>query len=159
MKKVQEIMTSSPVTCKKEDSLQDTANKMAKENIGFIPVIDENNTVIGTITDRDVTLAIAKTSKSLNEIKVSDAMNKNVFTISSEDDATSALKSMRTNQVGRLPVVDNNKKLQGVVSLTGIAGKIKKFTDRKQLETEGNENIMNTLYALAERDTHSGSIA
>ncbi len=151
MKTVNEIMKSQPQSVTKNETLKSALNQMDKSNIGFLPVVDDNQKVIGTITDRDIALAIGKTSKSAQQIKVHEVMNSRVHCIKPEDDAASALKIMRTKQVGRLPVVDSENKLKGMVSLTGMARKIKNSKEQAELEHQGKENIVNTLHSLAER--------
>lgn len=152
MKKISEIMTGTPLSCRANETIQSVASQMAKSRIGFLPVVDENKKVIGTVTDRDVTLAIGNTNKSANELKVQEVMSKEVETINPEAEATEALKIMRTKQVGRLPVVDSEEHLTGVVSLMDIARKVKDTPEKETIEHEGEENIVNTFYSLAERN-------
>lgn len=154
MKKVKEIMTTEPFSCQQNETIQTVANQMSKSNVGFLPVVDDSKKVIGTITDRDVALAMGNTEKSAKDIKVQEVMNQEVHTISPEDDATTALKIMRTKQVGRLPVIDKEQHLTGVVSLMGIARKIKNTTEKDLLERQGDENIVNTFYSIAERNAN-----
>jgi len=152
MKTIKEVMARSPISCGKNETIQTVANQMFKANIGFLPVIDESKKVIGTITDRDVCLAISKGHKPVHELKVQDVMNKNAHFIRQEEDVSSALRLMRLNQVGRLPVVDTENHLEGVISLTRIARKIKDSNEKAELEYAGRENIINTLGAIAERN-------
>ena len=125
---------------------------MTKSNIGFLPVIDEHKKVIGTITDRDVCLAIGKGSKPVNELKVYEVMNKKAHLVKQDEDVATALKVMRTNQVGRLPVVDDDNHLKGIVSLTHIVRKVKNSSEKEEIEYKGKENVINTLTAIAERN-------
>lgn len=127
---------------------------MEQSKIGFLPVIDESKKVIGTLTDRDLALAIGKSDKGPNDLKVEEVMNKNVQTVKPDADATEALKIMRTKKVGRLPVVDNEQHLTGIVSLMDIARRVKDTPEKDSLEHEGEENIVNTFYSLAERNVH-----
>lgn len=158
MKTIKEIMKAGPVTCGKNETLKVITNQMYKSNVGFLPVLDENKKVIGTITDRDVALAIGKNSKSAQDIKVHEVMNTKVYSVRPEDDAVTALKMMRTKKVGRLPVVDSEGKIKGVISLTRIANKIKDSKDKSELEHAGKENIINTIQSLAERTEAPESI-
>lgn len=155
MEKVKEIMSSTPFSCKEDETLQQVANQMSKLNLGFLPVVDKNQQVVGTITDRDVVLSLAKTAKTPAQVKVQDVMRKETHTVSPEDDATKALEVMRTRKLRRLPVVDSEKRLKGIVSLTGFARRIRNSSNRNQFEYQGKENIISTLHALAERDTNA----
>lgn len=152
MKKIKELMTAAPQSCRADATIKSVASQMAQSKIGFMPVVDDNKKVIGTVTDRDVTLAIGKSDKEAKDLKVKEVMHKNVQTIEPEADATEALKIMRTKQVGRLPVVDGEQHLTGVVSLMDIARRVKDTPEKETLEHEGEENIVNTFYSLAERN-------
>jgi len=152
MKQVKDIMNASPLSCRKDETIQEVSNQMSKSNIGFLPVVDENKKVIGTITDRNIVLAIGKANKAPDKLKVHEAMESTVHTISQEDSADKALEIMRTKQVGRLPVVDSERRLKGVVSLLGIARKIKDSSEKNELGSQGKENIINTLQGIAERN-------
>jgi CBS domain-containing protein len=152
MKAVKEIMKTPAKSVVKSETIQSAAKTMYKSNIGFLPVVDENEKVVGTITDRDIALAIGKNSKPSQEIKVHEVMNSTIHTIKAEDDTAAALKLMRTKQVGRLPVVDSENRLKGIVSLMGIARTVKNDAKKEEVEYEGTENILNTLHSLAERN-------
>ncbi len=158
MKAIREIMATSPISCGKNETIQSVVSNMSKSNIGFLPVVDESKKVIGTITDRDVCLAIGKSNKPVHELKVHEVMNKNTHLIRQEEDVASALRIMRTNKVGRLPVVDTDNHLKGIVSLTRIARKIKDSQDKAELEYAGKENVINTLSAIAERNQSKKSV-
>jgi predicted transcriptional regulator len=158
MKAIKEIMATSPISCGKNETIKTVVGHMSKSNIGFLPVIDENKKVIGTITDRDVCLAISKASKPMNELKVMDVMNKKAHLIKQDEDVHAALKMMRTHQVGRLPVVDNENHLKGIVSLTRIVRKAKESSEKAEIEYSGKENVINTLSAIAERNKKKQNI-
>jgi len=152
MKKVNEIMVSSPQSCAKTETLQKAAEIMSKSNIGSLPILDENKKVIGIITDRDITLNASQSKKPLSEIKVQDIISqRKVHTVQGEDNLETALKVMRENKVGRLPVVDKDQNLKGILSLNQIVRKTQGSTDEAELEYKGQENVMKTLHSLAER--------
>lgn len=155
MEKVKEVMSNTPVSCKEDETIQQVANQMSKSNVGFLPVIDKNQKVVGTITDRDVVLSLARTAKAPAQLKVQEVMRKDTHTVAPEDDATKALEIMRTRKVRRLPVVDSDRRLRGIVSLTGIAKRIRNSSNRNQFEYQGKENFISTLHALADRDTNN----
>src|SRR5258708_7014026 len=134
MKPVKDIMKLQPVSVVKNETVKNAVNQMDRSNIGFLPVVDENQKVVGTVTDRDIALAIGKLNKPANEIKVHEVMNSIIHSIKPEDDTASALKVMRTKKVGRLPVVDSENKLKGVVSLMGITRKVKEGNGLSELE-------------------------
>lgn len=152
MKTAKEIMVVSPKHCGRHETLQAVVNEMAKSNIGSLPVVDENKKVIGIITNHDICVALGNTQKAPHEIKVQEVMTRDVHTCSPEDDATTVLKIMRTKRVSRVPVVDNNFKLHGILSLNGIVRGIHESVDRDEISFGGKENILNTLHSIAERN-------
>ena len=158
MKQVKDIMTESVLSCGRNETIQSVANHMSKSNIGFVPVVDEQRRVIGIITDRDVALAVGRTSKPVERLTAADVMNVGVHTIGLEERVDKALELMRKKMVGRLPVVDSQERLKGVISLMGITRKLKYSEEARDMETLGKENIINTLHAIAERNHNRESI-
>ncbi len=146
-------MVAYPQYCEKHETLQTVAEQMSKSNIGSMPVVDENKKPIGIITDRDICLtAAARSKKPLSELKVQEVTNKQkVHTCSTEDNLQTALKIMRTKKVGRLPVVDHEQKLAGIVSLNHIVRKTHGNEDETEVGYKGEENVMKTLHSLASR--------
>jgi CBS domain-containing protein len=153
MKTIKDLMTPSPQFCTRNESLKEVAEKMAKNNIGSLPVVDENKKVIGMITDRDIALAIARKNNPADQVKVNEIMSPELYSLNQEDDASTALKMMRTKKVGRLPVLDNQQQLKGMVTLNSIVKKVKETGDKAEIAFEGKENVINTLESIAERDT------
>jgi predicted transcriptional regulator len=86
MKKIKDIMTGSPQSCSRNESIQMVASKMSKANIGFLPVVDENREVVGTITDRDVALAIGTTNQPVERLRAQDIMNSGAHTVTPDDE-------------------------------------------------------------------------
>ncbi|HTL82903.1 MAG TPA: CBS domain-containing protein [Bacteroidia bacterium] len=152
MKTVREIMVTTPKYCEAKTSLQSVAEEMTRSNIGSLPVVDENKKLVGMITDRDICLAAGSSKKELSSLKVHEVLGKNpLHTISPEDDLSSALRIMRLKQVGRLPVVDREKRLQGVISLNHIVRHTYGESDESEIEWAGDENVIKTLHALSNR--------
>jgi CBS domain-containing protein len=152
MKKIKEMMTASPKTVGKNESLKIVLTQMSKSNIGSIPVIDEHKKVIGILTDRDVSLAIGNSDKSIEDIRVMDVMSKEIHTCKEDDDPVTALKIMRSKKVGRLPVINNENKLTGIITLDGILRKAQDMPQKDEIIFKGKENVINTLNAIAERN-------
>jgi CBS domain-containing protein len=152
MKIVKDIMVNYPKSCTKHDSLKNVVTEMSNSNIGSLPVLDENKRVIGIITDRDITLTLGKTGRNVNELRVADAMTNSAHTVTPEDDTATALRIMRTKKVGRLPVVDHEQRLRGIVSLNRIVKETHGRKDAPELQYGGQENVINTLYSIAERN-------
>jgi len=121
MKKVKDVMTKGCVTVTPQDNVYEIAVLMEKHDIGFIPVVDENDKtkLIGVVTDRDlVRRGIA--AKKPGSTAVTEVMSDQLITVSSEELADEATDLMAHYQVRRLPVVDQGK-LCGVIALGDMA--------------------------------------
>ena len=121
--KVSEIMCKD-VRCVTEDAQSnEAAGVMWECDCGIVPVVTANGKrrLSGVITDRDICMAAYTQGKTLAEIPVKSAMSAQVLTCSPEDSITVAEEQMRSAQIRRLPVVDVERRLMGVISLADIA--------------------------------------
>lgn len=119
--KCKDIMTKSVKMCDKECTAKDAAQIMKKVNTGAVPVVNDNDHVTGIITDRDITLHTVAEGKDPSKVKIHDIMTKHVVTVNENDLLDEAIVKMKENKVRRLPVVDDNNKLTGIISLGDIA--------------------------------------
>jgi len=119
--KVKDIMTKSPGSVKESQHLNDAAYLMWELDCGCLPVANEEDQISGVITDRDICMAAYTKGLPLTSIPVSSAMSKTVYSVSGEDSIDKAEDMMRHHQVRRLPVLDKNQKLTGILSLNDIA--------------------------------------
>lgn len=113
-----------PYACKKNDDLQFIASRMSISSLEFLPVVDENDCVIGTITFESLCKAIKQNNLADRALKIGDIMNEDPILIHSYDDEALAYKKMRAYQLNYLPVVDDNSHLRGVVSFMTVARRI-----------------------------------
>jgi CBS domain-containing protein len=116
---IRNIMTPSVRTIGPSDSLRDAALIMAECDVGALPVADHDR-LIGMITDRDIAvrgMALGKTGQT----KVSEAMSGALKYCFDDEDVEDVCANMGDIQVRRLPVVNHNKRLVGIVSLADIA--------------------------------------
>jgi CBS domain-containing protein len=118
---VSQIMQRTVQVCKPEDRLSDAAKKMWDSDIGCLPVVDPNDQVIGIVTDRDICMAGYIQGLPLSEIPVFVAMSKEVFSCTPIDNIVDAEEKMQFHQVRRLPVIDPNGKLAGILSISDLA--------------------------------------
>ena len=116
-----EIMSRPAIVCRPGDSLEDAARLMWECDCGVIPVVDDDNRVAGMVTDRDICMAAYTKGRTLGELRVSEAMSRNVCTCKEDDPVEGAERLMRDRQVRRLPVVDGRGHPIGVVSIGDIA--------------------------------------
>jgi CBS domain-containing protein len=94
---------------------------MWRYDCGAIPVVDPmSGTVHGMITDRDICMAAATQHRPAAEIHVSDVVSGPLYAVRADNDAREAVQVMRTAQVRRVPVVDSDGKLEGIVSINDL---------------------------------------
>jgi len=134
--KVSSIMNPNVETARAEDDLAKAAMVMWRKDCGFVPIVDEaSRRVVGVITDRDICMASATRHETPETMLVRDTMASQVYSCRTEDEVDAALDTMRTNQVHRLPVVDEREQLAGVISFSDIVrnatldGKIRSIGD------------------------------
>ncbi|TDL81060.1 CBS domain-containing protein [Peribacillus frigoritolerans] len=121
-------MTKDLVTISSSQSIQEAAELMSSQNVGSIPVVDGGQ-VKGVITDRDITLRSTAHGMS-NDTKVADVMSSNLVTGTPDMSSEEAAQLMASNQIRRLPIVENNQ-LVGYVALGDLA------TDQMSNEAAG----------------------
>jgi CBS domain-containing protein len=114
-------MTADVGTCRPYDGADKGAKVMWEQDCGAVPVVDQDRRVVAMLTDRDVCMAAFTQGRPLSEIRVSSAMSRNLWTCRPDDDVAEAEAVMRANKVRRLPVVDAEGKLAGILSLSDLA--------------------------------------
>jgi CBS domain-containing protein len=126
MKKCDEVMTKNPVCCMPNDTVAKAAQLMKRENIGSIPVIENEQTkmLVGIVTDRDLALKIVAEGRDAKSTKVEAVMTRKVVTCHAEDDLQKALDAMSGHQLRRIPVVDNDNKILGIIAQADVARRV-----------------------------------
>jgi len=117
---VRDVMTTSPTVCKPTDRLDRVAKLMLDHDCGVIPVC-ENMRVVGVITDRDIACRAVASGKTPAAVTVSEAMSKPVFTVREEENVQAAIDTMKDKQVRRLPVVNAEGVVVGIVAPSDLA--------------------------------------
>jgi CBS domain-containing protein len=118
--KVKEVMMGTPYHVLLEANLGMATELLWKGNCGFLPVVDAEKKVCGVITDRDICVALGTRNQPAGEVAVGEVVQCKVHTCNLEDDIHIALQTMTDAHVRRLPVVDSNGKLAGVVSMDDL---------------------------------------
>jgi CBS domain-containing protein len=113
--KVAELMTSKVHLASPGESLRKVAKRMAADGVGFLPV-GENDRLVGTITDRDIVVRAVAEGKDGNAT-VADVMTRDVKYCFDDEEIEDVVQNMGNIQVRRLPVVNRDKRLVGVISL------------------------------------------
>jgi CBS domain-containing protein len=117
---IRDLMTRSPRTVDTAGSAADAARLMRDEDVGLIPIV-ESDRLVGTITDRDIAVRLVAEGKSPEKTRVADIASRELVTIDPDQDVDEALRLMAKHQVRRLPVVEEDGKLVGIVAQADIA--------------------------------------
>ena len=119
--KIEDLMTTDVGACRPFDSVDRSAKLMWERDCGAVPVVDQEGRVIAMLTDRDICMAALTQGRALGEIHVSSAMSRRLWSCRPKDDVKEAETVMRAHQVRRLPVVDAEGKLVGLLSISDLA--------------------------------------
>lgn len=137
--KVNECMSSKVCCCTPDAKLTDVAKLMCENHVGCIPVCDDNQCVVGVLTDRDIILRSIACDKEACNTNASECMTTKVCCCSPEASVEEATKLMSDFQIRRIPVVQDNK-IVGILSLGDIANH-QKISSNEVAQTV--ENICN----------------
>lgn len=118
--KVRDIMTKDVKTCRPDTSLADAVKFMWERDCGVLPVVKADGRVFGMITDRDICVAMATRGQTADRIVVSDVIAERACSCRPDDDAVTALHTMKLERVRRLPVIDAEGRLKGILSLNDV---------------------------------------
>ena len=119
-KTIHDLMTSNPSTIEPDKTVADAAKLMRDEDAGLIPIV-EGQKLAGTITDRDIAIRVVAEGKDPQSSSVRDVMTSRLVTVDPDQDLDEALRLMAEHQVRRLPVVEEDGKLVGIVAQADIA--------------------------------------
>lgn len=117
---VENVMTRDVESCRPEDNLSAAASVMWRKDCGVVPVVDEEGRVVGMITDRDICMALATRPQTASEVPIADVMSREVRSCNAVDDIRDALEIIGRERLRRLPVVDAEGRLAGVLSVSDI---------------------------------------
>ena len=130
--KVRDVMSKDVQVARPGDTLQDVAARMAAGDFGFMPVAD-GDTLIGTITDRDIAVRAVAGGAACTS-PVVEYISRDPHTARADDDLKTVLDAMGTKQIRRLPVLDKDDRLVGVVSLGDLSTRVKEKYAGEALE-------------------------
>jgi CBS domain-containing protein len=115
-----EIMTRDVETIRPESMLPEAARKMKELNVGSLPVCD-NRRLVGIVTDRDITIRAVADGRNPQETQVQAAMTPELIYCYEDQDVREAAHIMETQQIRRLPIVDRQHQLVGIIALGDLA--------------------------------------
>jgi len=137
-----DVMKTDIQCLKQDDSIVDAARKMLDENIGFLPVVDDDNRPLGTLTDRDIAVRVVAKDLAPSQTKIGDVMSREVVACSPDDDLRFAEDTMAKYCKSRLLVNDDDGRLVGISSLSDLS------------KTTGAD-ALDTLREVSERETRT----
>ena len=119
---VKDLMTSDLTTVAPETSVSEAAERMAREDIGPLPVV-ENDRLVGIVTDRDLVVRVLAEGRDPRSTTVREVASEDPVTVSADDDLVTTLELLAKHQVRRVPVVDGDR-LVGIVAQADVAREV-----------------------------------
>jgi CBS domain-containing protein len=147
--KVRNIMTTEVKRCGMDTNLAEAVREMWEGDCGVLPVVDADQKVIGVITDRDISIALGTRNLPASEVTVGEVITGNVFAARPDDDIHDALRIIQTQKVRRLPVIDREGKLQGIVCLNDLA--VHAENADKRAVALSYEDVVHAMKAICDR--------
>jgi CBS domain-containing protein len=147
--RVQDVMTRNVKSCQPEATVDQAAMMMWDYDCGVLPVVDYDYRVTGMITDRDIAIAAATRGRLTTQINVGEVMSGNVYACAEDEDIKSALNTMRREKVRRLPVINYEGKLVGILSINDVVLRAEESRVGRAPEIT-QEEVMNTFKAICE---------
>ena len=131
--KVREVMTDRPRCVTFDTPISEAASLMESENVGSLPVL-EGEELAGMITDRDIVVRAVAKGKDPRGMPVREVVSRELVTVYAEEDLSDALTKMASEQVRRLPVVDEDNRLVGILAQADVALEAKEKTVGEMVE-------------------------
>jgi len=122
MQTIQEVMTRDVQTISTQETVQRAAQLMDELNVGAIPVVDDGK-LVGMVTDRDITVRSVAVGQDPTITRVNDVMSTDVRTCTVDQSVEDVLAQMADVQIRRVPVLDGNGQIIGIVSLGDVVTK------------------------------------
>jgi len=121
-----EVMTDNPVCCLPDEPVSAAARVMRREDVGAVPVIndEQKRQLIGIVTDRDLAIKVVAESRDPNQTNISEVMTSTIIACLEGDDVSGAIKTMEEHQIRRLPVVDPDGRIIGIISQADVATRL-----------------------------------
>src|SRR5271154_6049815 len=150
--KVEQLMTREVRVCTETDTLNRAAQLMWESDCGCVPIIgaNEEGSVIGVVTDRDIAMAAYTQGKQLWAIPVMAATAHEVIVCHASDGVSQAEALMRDNQIRRLPVLDQNEHLVGIFSLNDVAREAQREAGAGKRAEVSGEGVSETLASVCQ---------
>jgi CBS domain-containing protein len=131
-------MTKNPVCCLPTDTVSKASQLMRAEDVGSIPVVEDEQTMklIGIVTDRDLAMQVVADGRDANLTQVAGVMTREVVTCRASDDVQKAVDAMSQHQLRRMPVIDGNHKIVGIISQADVATRVDRSEEVAEMVKE-----------------------
>jgi CBS domain-containing protein len=139
---IAEVMTPGPITCTPDTSVAEAAHLMWEGDCGVLPVVSDR-VLQGVVTDRDLFIALGTRDAKASALTVGSVTRRSPVTCMPRDDVHQAMGKMKTHRVRRLPVVDKDGTLVGIVSMNDLLLAIAP-------ETSLGGEVVDTLQTISE---------
>jgi len=147
--KVADMMAKPPAYCSPQTNLAAAVEILWRQNCGILPIVDSEEKVLGLVTDRDICVALGTRNRLPSDMTVGEVTSGKVIACKPDDDIRGALATMAEAKVRRLPVIDAEGKLQGVLSVDDVVLRTETGTIKgdSELSFEDLANTLKILYA------------
>jgi CBS domain-containing protein len=145
--KVKDIMTPNAKAIWLTESLADAAQIMWDNDCGVLPIIKDGRKVIGMITDRDICMAVVMRDTNPSSVSVEEVMCGQVYSVNTEDEIDQALETMQEHKIRRLPVLNDDGELEGIVSMNDV---VLHATAEKGEDAIDYGSVIKTYHAICE---------
>jgi CBS domain-containing protein len=151
--RIKEVMSHPVVTCPTNSTLDHAARLMWEYDCGVIPVVNDEGRLAGVITDRDICMAAYTQGRALNAIPVTVAMAGKVVAVHDDDAIEQAEELMRDSRIRRLPVLDEDGRPVGLVSISDLA-RLAAHARKSGVDRE----LVQTLAAVCQPRAHAAPL-
>ena len=128
-----DVMTQNPSTVSQDETLQEVARIMKREDIGVVPVTDGSHKILGLVTDRDIVVRVVAEGNDPSNTKVDRVMSTDVIFVREDEPIDNVYRKMSERQIRRIPVVNEREELVGIVAQADLATRVDR--DKKLGET------------------------
>jgi len=140
------LMSTDVIHCRPDDSMARAARAMWDRDCGVVPVVDAHRRLVGIVTDRDICIAALTKGRTLDGMAVREVMRQKVYSCRPDQSLRAAHALMQEFQVRRLPVVDADDRLVGILSINDLA--IAAAETKDKTRTEKLCRVAETLAAI-----------
>ena len=150
---VKQLMTKNVSSCRQENNLAELAEIMWNQRCGALPILDGSGRVMGIITDRDICIALGTKNIRASDVLAREVSSPGCVSCSPDNDVRDALRTMATQEVSRLPVVDEAGQLVGILSIDDII-----FRAGGGHSCLSDREIIDTMRAMREERIHQPDV-